>query len=106
MEKCDTEGSRCINRFAMCIGFTRITLIGITVTLCLTGLEFTTVFERDTRVSSNCKHFGLNAIRLEFLREKRKEGGERGRRASEDNYLYKKKEKKGKREKGGKRFEK
>lgn len=31
---------------------------------------------------------------------------ERGRRASEDNYLYKKKEKKGKREKGGKRFEK
>ena len=105
MEKCDTEGSRCINRFAMCIGFTRITLIEITVTLCLTGLEFTTVFERDTRVSSNCKHFGLNAIRLEFLREKRKEG-ERGRRASEDNYLYKKKEKKGKREKGGKRFEK
>lgn len=85
MEKCDTEGSRCINRFAMmCIGFTRITLIGITVTLCLTGLEFTTVFERDTRVSSNCKHFGLNAIRLKFLFvRKRRETMERGRKGEE-----------------------
>lgn len=62
----------------------------------LTGISssrIATVFESE--VSSNCKHFGSNAIliRLEFLLGRGRE------EASEDNYLRRRKEKEGKEEK-------